>query len=110
MEIGKLDRRIVIESRSAARGTAGSETYTWAPLVTVWAQVIEGTVNERFEADSRRETRMVVFRVRYRPTITAAMRVLYNSKYYGITGIKEIGRRQYLDLDTEYLQAGQDGL
>lgn len=110
MRFEKMDRRIVIEQPSVSRNSYGEDTRTWSTLVTAWAQVIEGTVNERFTADSRREQRMVVFRIRYRTGITTGMRVNYGGRYYNILGTKELERRRGLDLDTEYIQSAQDGI
>lgn len=104
LNIGQLDRRIIIERETETVTPSGSVVKAWAPIATVWAEVLQQTASEFFTGYGEAETGTVIFRVRYRPGITTADRVSYDGTPYGIKEIKELGRRDALELRGEALQ------
>ncbi|GGA77979.1 hypothetical protein GCM10011491_01440 [Brucella endophytica] len=104
LNIGKLDRRITIERETEIVKPSGSVVKVWTPLATVWAEVLQQTASEFFTGYGEAETSTVIFRVRYRPGITTADRVSFNGTAYGIKEIKELGRRDALELRGEALK------
>ncbi|MBP2446383.1 phage head closure protein [Rhizobium leguminosarum] len=104
LNIGNMDRRITIEGETETVKPSGSVVKTWAPLATVWAEVLQQTASEFFTGYGDAETGTVIFRIRYRPGITTAERVTYDGTAYGIEEIKELGRRDALELRGEALK------
>ena len=104
LNIGSMDRRITIERETETVNPSGSVLKGWAPVATVWAEVLQQSASEFFTGYGEAETGTVVFRVRYRPGITTADRVTYEGTAYGIMEIKELGRRDALELRGEALK------
>lgn len=77
---GQMDKRVELQSRSAAVDSFGGQSTTWTTALTVWAR-IEPLSGRALEA-ARQLHAEVTHRVtiRYRPGITAAMRVKYGSR------------------------------
>lgn len=104
LNIGNMDRRITIERETETLKPSGDATKVWAPVATVWAEVLQQTASEFFTGYGEAETGTVIFRVRFRPGITTADRVNYDGTAYGIKEIKELGRRDALELRGEALK------
>ncbi|UIJ96236.1 phage head closure protein [Sinorhizobium meliloti] len=104
LNIGNMDRRITIERETETVRPSGSVVKAWATVATVWAEVLQQTDSEFFTGYGEAETGTVIFRVRYRPGITTADRVNFDGQPYGIKEIKELGRRDALELRGEVLK------
>lgn len=104
LNIGSMDRRITIERETETVKPSGSVVKAWAPVATVWAEVLQQSASEFFTGYGEAETGTVIFRVRYRPGITTTDRVSYDGTAYGIREIKELGRRDALELRGEALK------
>lgn len=104
LNIGNMDRRITIEHETETVKPSGDVSNGWTPVATVWAEVLQQSASEFFTGYGEAETGTVIFRVRYRPGITTANRVTYNGTAYDIKEIKEIGRRDALELRGEALK------
>ena len=84
MQLGRLNRRVTIQSKSVTRDAYGAEVITWAHVVEVWAAVLPVRGREYValrEAQADLTTRFVI---RYRAGITPAMRVVYGDANYDI--------------------------
>ncbi|MBB4955523.1 SPP1 family predicted phage head-tail adaptor [Agrobacterium vitis] len=104
LNIGKMDRRITIEHETETVKPSGSVVKTWAPVATVWAEILQQTASEFLTNYGEAETGTVIFRVRFRPGITTADRVRYDGIAYDLKEIKEIGRRHALELRGEVIK------
>ncbi|MCQ1779154.1 phage head closure protein [Neorhizobium galegae] len=104
LNIGDMDRRITIERESETLSPSGDPRKIWAPVATIWAEVLQQSASEFFTGYGEAETGTVIFRVRYRPGVTTADRVIHDGTAYGIKEIKEIGRRDALELRGEALK------
>ena len=103
MRAGKLDRLIVIESKSLVIDSYGQRTNTWATFLSVWSRPIQKDGMEETNDNNRGTKRKVDFRVRWNSTITNEMRVLWEGDYYKIEDIKELGREDGLQIITSKL-------
>jgi|TARA_Y100000310_G_scaffold169451_1_gene169497 SPP1 family predicted phage head-tail adaptor len=101
---GRLDRRIVIQSVSSNRGTDGFGVLTWSTHLSCWAMKVHEDGKESTDNNDRSTSRMVKFRTRYHPTVTNQMRIKWNSEWYKIEDIKELGRQDGLMIFTTLLQ------
>ena len=95
MQAGKLDRRIMLESKTQTRNTVGGAIETWSTYANRWAShrelkanaAISGDVKDRLfygEGDT-------VFVIRYDELVNANMRLTYNGKIYAIEAVREFG-------------------
>jgi len=92
MRAGKLDRRIVIQSKAVVRDAYGERTNIWSTFLTTWSRPVQKDGKEQTDDNNRTTSRMVHFRIRYNDTITRDMRVIWEGLYYKIGDIKELGR------------------
>ena len=92
MNIGRLDRKIVIESYSLAKNAQFESVGTWATYHTCFANVQKAGGTEYVEADKVTATNKVKFKIRYFGGITEKMRIVYNSDYFDIIEIQELER------------------
>lgn len=97
MRSGKLDRRIVIEVRSATKNGVGEEVITWTTLVTIWAERVPQSVTQKFNTQQLYAEVDTIFRTRWFPQghllDPLDHRVKYRDRVYDIHGTHEIGRR-----------------
>jgi len=107
MQIGKLDRRVTIESVTLAADGYGGQVETWALLATVWAQVVPLTGRELFQAQQVNAEAEARFRIRWRSDVTPKMRIKHDGDTYEVLYVAEIGRREGLDIMTKAVRLPQ---
>lgn len=94
MNIGRLDRKVTLQSPTETIGASGGVAVAYADEATVAAQKVETTGRESRGAGALRAETDAAFRVRYRSTLTTKYRMVYESKNYDILSIAEEGRRE----------------
>lgn len=99
MQIGRLNRRVTIQQKSASRDAYGGEAITWTTVAIVWAAVLPLRGREYMairEAGAELTTRFVI---RYRSGVTPAMRIVHGDAHYDIVEVidSEDGHR-FLEL------------
>lgn len=101
MQAGRLRHLITLQRKQQTQNpNTGAMITTWVPVASVWAAVEPLSAREFVAAQAVQSNVSVRITVRYRPGITAAMRILHDGKVYGITGVladKDSGR-EYLTL------------
>lgn len=90
MNAGKLDQRVTVERRTQAQDAYGQPLNTWAPLASVWAAVEPLVGREYMAAMQVQATVTTRIRLRYRPGITAADRVIHEGRAYGIESVIDV--------------------
>lgn len=94
MNPGKLDRRITIQSRVMSKDATGARVESWADAFDCWAEIVTQKQAEGLAADADRATDERQFRVRYKAALSSGThRIIYQLKFYDITGITEEGRQ-----------------
>lgn len=96
---GDLDRRISIEVLSESQNSMGEVTREWVPHAEVWAKVIAGRPIERFEDNRTIALNPILFFIRYLSGVGFTSRIIYHGHPYEVTGLTEIGRREYLKIE-----------
>ena len=104
--IGQLDRRVAFQALTETKNDFNEPVQGWTTSFTVWGSVMPLKQVEQFSAGGLRPERMSVFRVRYKSSIVETMRISFDSKYYRIVGIAEIGRREYMHVTAEAVDSG----
>lgn len=101
--IGKRDRRIVIQELTNTSDEYNQPVPTWSTFATVWASVDDKSGNESYQADQLTATRRTIFNIRYLSGVRETMRILYNNRYYNIEVIASPDRNRSLELTTALL-------
>jgi SPP1 family predicted phage head-tail adaptor len=105
MQAGALDRTITIREEGLIDdGYGGTIPGGWQDLATVAAHVKQQTGREFIQAQQVTAERRVVFTIRFRAGITTAMQIRYDGTEFNIREVREIGRRQWLELHTESVE------
>lgn len=104
MQAGKLDRRITLQRFSAgspAFDDFGGESGSWGTLATVWAMRTPVSDGEKWRAQEVAAAITERFLIRWSSAVSslsAKDRISYNSRIYDISGVKEVGRREYIEI------------
>lgn len=101
MQLGNLNRRIVIERPTFTADVNGQEVISWTADSPVAAMLSFDSAGESVEADQRVARRVVKFTIRYQD-VDETCRILHDSKYYAITGIERLHRKRYLVIKCFY--------
>lgn len=106
MNPGKMDRRLTVQVRTFSKDVTGGRVESWADAFQCWAEVIRQSNSEGVTADADRASDERQFRIRYKSGITSGThRILFQLKFYDITGIVEEGRKEALILTCRSLQS-----
>lgn len=98
MRAGKLTKTIVIERTATTVDDYGTPSEGWTIIATVRAQVLQQTTQEFLAAPGTTAETATVFRIRHRDGIETADRITHDGKAFDVKEIKELGRREGLDL------------
>lgn len=102
MEIGKLNRRVAIQSLVAGQDEIGQPTMVWTTLATVWANVRFLNGIETVKSDAPVSVAKASIRIRRRTDVTAGMRAVLGSTIFDIRAVlPDEESRERLDLACE---------
>ena len=103
MNIGKLDRLVVIKQASFTRNAYGENIASTSTLASVWARFEFEKGKVGYEADAFIGTSPAKMTIRYRSDIKISPKhyIEYNSKDWFIRSVEEIGRKEGLILRVE---------
>lgn len=112
LDAGLLDREVTIQQLTEEEGESGFPVETWEELDTVWMHKMSSTQGERFQAAQLSAPIVTRWRMYWRDDmdpdavdVTKKRRLLYQGRYYDITGAEEVGRQDGIELMT--LAAGR---
>jgi SPP1 family predicted phage head-tail adaptor len=93
-----MDRQVAILTYASTRDAAGGVVETWTEGATVPAEKADQTGRE-FQAAAQTNAEMTTrFWLRWRSDITAKGRLLCEGVVYDIKAIREVGRRDGLEI------------
>lgn len=102
MQAGKLDRRITIQRKTTVQNDLGEEAETWLDMATVSASKRDVSDSERVAAAEVSATITTRFQVRWSKNVQdvnpGGHRLLFGDRVYDIAAVKEIGRREGLEI------------
>lgn len=94
----RMDRQITIQEYTVTGyDDYGEGVKDWTNIATVWAEKKQQSARETWQAGKVVETEMA-FKIRYRSGVDETCRVVYNGTNYDITGVREIGRQDGLEI------------
>lgn len=86
MEAGRLNKRITIQRREKTRNPSGQTVGEWKDVCTVWAEV-NCTDSKAVDANGAiQHEGLYRFYIRWRPGITAEMRVVWQGRVFLLVG------------------------
>lgn len=100
MNIGKMDRRVTMQTRTLTKDTTGTRVETWETTAEIWAEYVTNKGNVSTLADAERPQDTQQFRIRWRTFDVTNNRIIYDGKTYNPTGVTQEGRRNTLLIDT----------
>ena len=96
---GILDQRITIQELTVVRGSLGGHDETWTPLATVWAQTLDMTGREIFQAKAMGSAATMLITIRYRNDVKADQRILFSDGSLArIEWVRHVTRKERLEL------------
>ncbi|MET0171086.1 MAG: phage head closure protein [Agrobacterium vaccinii] len=98
MRAGKLDKTITIERHVVTVDDYGTQTEGWTEIATVRAQLVQSTTEEFMRSFGSTGETAVIFRIRHRDGFKVEDRVTEQGQAYDVKEIKELGRREGLEL------------
>ena len=101
MNPGTMDRQVVVEQYTTTRDNWNTPTKTWSTLATIWARKRDQRSGEVVELDQMVNLNRTLWTIRYRSDIDATMRIAYAGQFHYIVGIREIGRKELMEITTE---------
>lgn len=87
MKAGQLDQRVTVERLDQGQDEFGGPLTTWTPLFTAWAAVEPLAGREYLAAAAIQSEVTTRIRLRYRPGITSADRVMHEGREYNIVSV-----------------------
>lgn len=97
MNAGKLNRRVVIEQRTATVDALGQPLEMWSTVATVWGDVRHQRGLESLKADATTSVVRASVRIRYRADVNAGMRLVQGSTRFNVIAVLPQGN-EALDL------------
>ena len=101
MNAGIMDRRITVQTYTTATDDWNHPVKTWADFATVWASKTDKRESEVNEQNQTVALTRTVWTIRYLAGIDTTARIQYDGSTYDIRGIKELGRREGMQITTE---------
>lgn len=101
MKAGPLDRRITIERLQLSYDADNQPVENWAALTTVWASKQDVSDGEKIRAAQVGATLTTRFQIRWSNMVSDVNpkdRLVVAGRVYDISGVKEIGRREGLEI------------
>ncbi len=101
MRAGDLDRRITIERYTEIHDGFNNPVKTWHQLALVWAAKADVSDSERLAAQEVGAEITTRFRIRWSPQVSdldPKDRIRFEGRICDIVGVKEIGRREGLEI------------
>jgi SPP1 family predicted phage head-tail adaptor len=90
---GKLRHRVTYQTLQAVRDKLGGQAETWETAFTAPANVVPLSARERESAARVDAPASPRVEMRYRADVTAAGRLLYNGRTFGITEVINVRER-----------------
>lgn len=84
MRIGDLDKRVIIQAVSRTSDGAGGSTVTWTDAATTWASIEPVSGHEPYVAQALRGRVTHKVRMRHRPGVTPANRLLHGTRVFNV--------------------------
>ena len=102
MRAGDLDRSVIIQAVTVTQNAFGEPVETWVKIhaaATIAAAIKPQRGGERFTSQQVVGKAITTFRIRHRTDVTVLNRIVYDGKTWDIHDVRELGRREGLEID-----------
>lgn len=97
----RFDRKITIERFAATKNELGGQEKVWTEYSQAWASVTPVLDGERLRADTTAASITDRFLIKWN-AVTSGIgvkdRISFDGRIFDIHGVKEVGRRRYIEL------------
>ena len=100
MQAGRLNSRIALMQRGNTVDELGQPVESWTKVADLWADIRFLSGVESLKADAVVSVARASVRIRYRESVTAAMRLHYGTTVFEIKAVLPKGR-EWVDLACE---------
>lgn len=104
IDIGALDRRLILQAPSESGDGAGGVIRDYAAVTTLWASVTPMSARGDSEAERLGAALRLRIVIRFRGDVTTQHRLIDGAHVYRIVAVRESGRRRFLEIDAEERQ------
>jgi SPP1 family predicted phage head-tail adaptor len=87
MNIGTLNKRIILQQSTRTSDGMGGFSLTWADVSTVWASIWPLSASETVESMKTNMTISHRIRIRYRGDLRASWRIRFGNRYFSVVSI-----------------------
>ncbi len=101
---GMMDRRLSVHRAVHVGSSSMNEPiFEWQPLRTVWAQKIHKSEGEQFDQGTKQRyaSNSVAFKTWFMSDLRETDKLVCEGTEYNVVGIREIGRREGLEIAAE---------
>lgn len=101
---GRFDRKLTIERASESTNPYGEVVQSWSVLATVWCERRDMSDRESLALGEVAAEITTRFTIRYSSLVagmTPKDRLLFEGRVYDIRGVREIGRRELIEISAE---------
>ncbi len=105
MDAGGLRHKVTIQQKGAGQDDFGQPNAGWTDFASnIWAKVLFLNGLEYIKSDKEAMQVSGSVRIRNRPGITTAMRLIHKSIVYDIKAVLPDGQNEYIDLAVSLVQ------
>jgi len=101
IDIGALNRRLILQSPSEIADGAGGVTRDFETVATLWGSVTALTSRGEVEAERLGAALRLRIVIRFRADVTTRHRFAEGSRLYRIVAVREMSGRRFLEIDAE---------
>lgn len=101
MKVGKLNRRISLQRYTIVTNRLNEQEQIWNVFAEVWASKQDISDSERIASQQIQATITTRFQIRYNALVSslnAKDRVVFEGRIYDISAVKEIGRKEGIEI------------
>lgn len=98
MRAGKLNREITIQRFTSTVKDDGTPVKAWTDVAMVRAEIVQASTEEFIRGFGASDETVIIFRIRWLDGLTNADRILYGGRIHNLKEIKELGRRNGVEL------------
>lgn len=107
MKAGILDRRLTVQRLTTGTPDEyGVPSMSWTDVRTVWARVTPDSEDENYKLGVNEAFVLVKVQARWFAGLTTTDRLVIDGRVFDIRGIREIGRREGLEIKAKAAGVG----
>ena len=100
--VDRLNKRIIIQSKTRTSDGLGGYSETWSDLKTLWAEIKPISNTSNFETSQIEEKIIYTITIRYYSPLTTQCRIKYGNRVFNIVCIKNpLENNQTMEITSE---------